>query len=75
MNKVIMRRVWHDGCVDKHSGKKEITFKTPVYTLFKQEDFGLYTIVAQYGDGTCSNWICYNARQALTCFRMMVGMK
>ena len=75
MNKIVMQRVYHDGCMDKHTGKREITFDKPVYTMFKQNDYGLFTIVADYGDGIYSNWICDNARQALTTFRLMVGVR
>lgn len=73
MCKVVMQRVYHDGCMKKHTGKREFTFDKPIYTMFKQE--GIYSIVADYGDNVYGNWICDNARQALTCFRMMVGVR
>ena len=73
MNKVVMQRIYRDGCMKKHTGKKELTFDKPVYTMFKQNDMK-YTIVADYGNGLYGNWICDNARQALTCFRIMIGI-
>ena len=77
----LQKRVYHDGIINAHD-KDEFSVNFPIYTLIRHDpelwdgkiDFTVYTIIAQYIDGTTKDYLFDNAKTAFWCFRKMVGI-